>query len=109
MEHLIVTESDNYVAQVLKESYSLSAEDAQSLASTAISALFAYEEMLTEQFVQEHPDTLTQIPKVCVEADLRKDLSAKIRKIHCHFEGTSAIAFGAARELAAMTVDGDED
>lgn len=109
MEHSIVTEGDKYVAQVLKETHNLSAEDAQSLASTAITALFTYEEILTEQFVEDHPDTLTKIPKFCFEADLRKDLAAKIRKIHCHFEGTSAIAFGAARELAAMTVDGDED
>jgi len=109
MEHTIVTDSDKYVAQVIKDRHNLSEKDAQLLATTAINALFEYEEILTQRFVSEHPDTLTSIPKVCLEADLRRELSAKIRKIHCHFEGTSAIAFGAARELAALTVDGDED
>lgn len=109
MAHSIVTDGDKYVAQVLKETHSLSDEDAQSLAFTAINALFAYEQTLAQQFMQDNPDTLTQIPKVCIEADLRKELAAKVRKIFCHFEGTSAIAFGAARELAAMTVAGDED
>lgn len=111
METTVNTEADRHVAQVLRDQFSedQSRVDWDAVASAAISALVEYEDALNQQFLHDNPDILSDLPRVVVEQDLRKKIAADIRKIHCHFDGTSAIAFGAARELSALTALGDED
>lgn len=110
MDSALHTDADKHVASVLSETFQGRSDvDWERIAVTAIEALIEYEDELNRRFIDDHPEILRHIPRVVVESDLRQEIATSIRKIHCHFDGTSAIAFGAARELAALTAEANED
>lgn len=110
MESTVHTQADHEVARVLRAQFQGRSEpDWDAVASSAINALMSYEDELNRQFLVDHPEVLASVPRVVVEADLRRQIASNIRKIHCHYQGVSAISFGSARELAALTAEGHED
>lgn len=75
------------------------------LAESAMDAVLDYESELNQEYIDSHPGCLDDVDEVLA---LRKSIAASIRNIPCVYEGTSAIAFKSARELAARVAENDE-
>jgi hypothetical protein len=106
------TDADDNIAEALSvnlhaqqtQGRSIASVDYTTLAESAMDALIDYEDEMNREYLVAHPE--------CLDEDefksLRKRIAREIREIPCTYTGTAAIAFQAARELAALIAEFDE-
>jgi GH25 family lysozyme M1 (1,4-beta-N-acetylmuramidase) len=96
--------SDNLLEQTQGRNR-LSDIDFDLLAESAMDAVLDYEDEMNQEYIKAHPDCLTDVDEVI---RLRRKIASSIRKLPCVYTGTQAIAFAAARELAAQIAEDNE-
>jgi hypothetical protein len=107
------TDADDTVAEALSENFHRQTQgrtplhdvDFNLLAESAMDAYVDYEDRINREYIEDHPGCLTEVNEV---QRLRKEIAASIRNIPCVYQGTEAIAFKSARQLAAAIAEHDE-
>lgn len=107
------TDADNNVAAAISvnvheqqtQGRSLENLDYSLVAESAMDAFMDYEDEINREYLDTHPDCLEAVDEI---RDLRRRIAHDIRTIPCAYTGTEAIAFKAARELAALIAEFDE-